>query len=469
MYDTALPRLSAAELLVHYRRRTLSPVEVTDAVLAHIEALDPQVNAFCLVDIDGAKTQAKAAEARWFQGQPKGLVDGVPTTIKDVILTKGWPTRRGSPTVDPAGPWEEDAPAVARLREQGAVLVGKTTTPEFGWKAVTDSPLTGTTRNPWNVALTPGGSSGGAAVAAALGMGALHLGTDGGGSIRIPAAFTGVVGLKPSFGRVPAYPLSPFGTVAHLGPLTRTVEDAALMLTVMAQPDHRDGLALPFDGRDYRVGLARGVAGLRLAFSPDLGGHPVAAPVAQAVAQAVEVLADLGAQVERVAVDWGDVAEIFRYHWYAGAAAVVGPMNPLVRQQLDPGLQEVAALGATFGLMDYLKAVERRGALGLQIDRLLTRYDALLTPAVPIAAFAVDCEVPNATMTRWTDWTPFSYPFNLSQHPACSVPCGLTTAGLPVGLQIVGPRHDDALVLRAAQALAGAKPWSLPDAPRRMA
>jgi aspartyl-tRNA(Asn)/glutamyl-tRNA(Gln) amidotransferase subunit A len=210
--------LSATELLRLYRARQLSPVEATRAVLARIERFDPVVNAFCLVDGDLALAAARASEARWQRGEPCGLVDGVPATIKDLILTEGWPTLRGSLAVARDQPWAEDAPATARLREQGAVLIGKTTTPEFGWKAVTDCALTGITRNPWNTSKTPGGSSGGAAVAAALGMGALHVGTDGGGSIRIPAGFTGIFGLKPSFGRVPAYPPSPFGTLAHVGP-----------------------------------------------------------------------------------------------------------------------------------------------------------------------------------------------------------------------------------------------------------
>ncbi|MDH3596510.1 MAG: amidase family protein, partial [Rhodospirillales bacterium] len=244
--DPAL--LTATELLTRFRAGSLSPVEVTEAALARIEAHDTALNAFCLVDAEQALAEARRSEERWRIGAPKGRLDGVPASIKDLLLTKGWPTLRGSKALDPDQPWDEDAPAVARLREHGAVLLGKTTTPEFGWKGVTDSPLTGVTRNPWDPSRTPGGSSGGAAAAVATGMGALAIGTDGGGSIRIPAGFTGIFGLKPSFGRVPAYPLSPFGTVAHLGPMTRSVADAALMLTVLAEPDPRDWYALPVDG-----------------------------------------------------------------------------------------------------------------------------------------------------------------------------------------------------------------------------
>ena len=314
--DPAL--LSAAELRQLYRTRQLSPVETTRAVLERIERLDPQVNAFCLVDEERALAAARAAEARWHRGEPCGVIDGVPATIKDLVLTRDWPTLRGSLAIEPEQPWDEDAPATARLRAQGAVLIGKTTTPEFGWKAVTDCALTGITRNPWDTDKTPGGSSGGAAVAAALGMGVLHVGTDGGGSIRIPAGFTGVFGLKPSFGRVPAYPASPFGTVAHLGPLTRTVGDAAVMLNVLALPDSRDWFALPYDGRDYLIGLEDGVRGLRIAFSPTLGFADVEPEIADLVAGAVGVFVELGASVEQVDVVMDDPLEVFAPHWYVG-------------------------------------------------------------------------------------------------------------------------------------------------------
>src|SRR5262252_6455739 len=219
--------LTATDLLDHYRRRTLSPVEVAQAVLDRINALQPSLNAFLLVDAEGALGAAKASEARWRKGAPLGIVDGVPTSVKDIMITRGWPTLRGSKTVSRDQPWDEDAPMVARLREAGAVLLGKTTTPEFGWKAIGDSPLTGITRNPWNRQHTPGGSSAGAAVAAATGMGPLHLGSDGGGSIRIPSSFTGVFGIKPTHGLVASSPPSPFAVVSHTGPMTRTVDDAA--------------------------------------------------------------------------------------------------------------------------------------------------------------------------------------------------------------------------------------------------
>src|SRR5687768_14854986 len=315
--------LTATELVDAFRKSTLSPVDVTRAVLERIERFNPVFNAFILVAADEAIEQAKASEARWMSGQAKGLMDGVPVSIKDLILTKGWPTLRGSKTIDPKGPWNDDAPATARLREHGAVIVGKTTTPEFGWKGVTDSPLTGITRNPWNKAKTPGGSSGGAAAAIAAGMAPLAVGTDGGGSIRIPCGFTGIFGIKPSFGRVPAWPLSPFGTVAHVGPMTRSVADAALMLNVLALPDARDSHALPYEPRDYRAGLGGGVQDLRIAYSANLGYAKVDAEVDKLVRDAVKVFAELGARVEEKHPGFDNPEPIFRVHWFAGAVALV--------------------------------------------------------------------------------------------------------------------------------------------------
>jgi aspartyl-tRNA(Asn)/glutamyl-tRNA(Gln) amidotransferase subunit A len=453
--------LTATELLDGYRKHQLSPVEVTRAVLERIEKLNPVLNAFNLIS-DRALDDAKASEARWMAGQPKGLLDGVPVSIKDIILTKGWPTLRGSKTVDPKGPWNDDAPATARLREHGAVLLGKTTTPEFGWKGVTDSPLTGITRNPWNPAKTPGGSSGGAAAAVASGMGPLAVGTDGGGSIRIPCSFTGLFGIKASFGRVPAWPLSPFGTVAHVGPITRSVSDAALMLNVLALPDARDWHALPFDARDWRTGLDQGVSDLRIAYSPDLGYAKVDAEVAAIVRKAIDVFTDLGARVEEKHPGFENPEAIFRTHWFAPAAALVGAIPAEKRKLIDPGLLEVAGEGAKIGAAEILDAQMKRGALGAHMNLFHRDYDLLVTPTLAVAAFDVGQEFPPGKK-RWIDWTPFSFPFNLTQQPAASIPCGVTKAGLPVGLHLVGRRYADALVLRTARAFESARPIALPD------
>ncbi len=460
---TDLCTFTATELLAAYRTKSVSPVEAVKASLARIRRLDPVLNAFVLVDAKAALAAAKASESRWMKGQPRGLLDGVPVSVKDLLLTKGWPTLRGSKTVDRKGPWKDDAPCVARLREHGAVLLGKTTTPELGWKGVTDSPLTGVTRNPWNPAKTPGGSSGGAAAGLASGMSPLALGTDGGGSIRIPCAFTGLFGIKPSFGRVPAWPLSPFGTVAHVGPMARSVRDAALMLNVLALPDDRDWFALPHDARDFTLGLEDGVRGLRIAYSADLGYAKVDREVAALVAKAVRTFADLGAHVEAKDPGFDDVGPMFRTHWFAGAAHIYAKLTPAQRRIIDPGLRDIALQGAGIPLMAYLDAVQQRGALGVHMNRFHRRYDLLVTPTLPIAAFEAGREFPAGKgYARWTDWTPFSLPFNLTQQPAASIPCGFTRAGLPVGLHIVGPKHAEALVLRAARAFESAHPLRMP-------
>jgi aspartyl-tRNA(Asn)/glutamyl-tRNA(Gln) amidotransferase subunit A len=465
--DTAmtddLALLTATALVEGYREGSLSPVAATEAALARIDAHNPGLNAFNLVDREGALAAAAESEKRWGLGVPRGRLDGVPTSVKDIVLAAGWPTLRGSLAVDPDQDWSEDSPAVARLREHGAVLLGRTTTPEFGWKGVTDSPLTGITRNPWDLSKTPGGSSGGAAAAVATGMGALAIGTDGGGSIRIPAGFTGIVGHKATFGRVPAYPPSPFGSLSHVGPMTRSVADAALMLTVLAEGDPRDGLALRPDGTDYTSGLDHGVEGLRIAFSPTLGGFRVEPAVAGLVAAAARRFADLGATVEEADPDIPDCGPIFMTHWFAAAADLLGSLSEAQRAKLDPGLLEVAAIGAEYGLLDYLSAARQRMAVASTMGCFHQDYDLLLTPTLPLTAFEAGRDFPfDGDGKAWVGWTPFTYPFNLTGQPAISVPCGLAPDGLPVGLQIVGARYADSLVLRAAYAFEQAQPFVLP-------
>jgi aspartyl-tRNA(Asn)/glutamyl-tRNA(Gln) amidotransferase subunit A len=450
---TDLALLPATELLAGYRAGHFSPVEVTRACLDRIALLDGTLNAFCLVDGPAALAAASAAEGRWRRGEPLGLVDGVPASVKDLVLTRGWPTLRGSLALSRDQAWDEDAPAVGRLREHGAILLGKTATPEFGHKGVTDSPLTGITRNPWNPELTPGGSSGGAAVAAATGMAALNLGTDGGGSIRIPASFTGVFGLKPSFGRVPAHPQSPFGTIAHVGPITRTVADAALFLRVISHPDARDWHALPHGDVDFLDGLDAGVEGLKIAYAPTLNGLPVSPEVASAVGRAARVFADCGAEVEEIIFNLPGASEMFETLWTVGAATVVAGFTEEQQRLMDPALSATAARGNLVPVLDYTAQLQARARLGSEMKRFHERYDLLILPTLPGVAFAAGEDHPGAKKGgAWVDWTPFTYPFNLSQQPACSIPCGRTAAGLPIGLQIVGDMHDDACVLRTARA-----------------
>jgi aspartyl-tRNA(Asn)/glutamyl-tRNA(Gln) amidotransferase subunit A len=451
--------LPATDLLKLYSELELSPVEATEAALRQIELHNPRVNAFCLVDAEQALSRARESEERYTKGRPRGRLDGVPASIKDLILTRGWPTLRGSRTIDPNQEWHEDAPVAARLREHGAVLLGKTTTPEYGWKGVTDSPLTGSTVNPWALARTAGGSSGGSAAAVALGMGPMSVGTDGGGSIRIPAAFCGIVGLKPTYGRVPLWPASPFGTLSHAGPMVSTVADAALMLDVLAEPDVRDWTSLPPERVAYANAIEGGVEGLRVAFSPDLGYVGVQPEVQEAVRAAARVFEDMGARVEETDPGFRDPLEMFNVHWYAGAANALRDHGERLREMMDPGLIEIANEGAGYSALEYLEAASRRSEIAIHMGRFHAEYDLLLTPAVPVPAFEAGREVPaGSPHGRWTTWTPFTYPFNLTQQPAASVPCGFTSAGLPVGLQIVGAKYEDALVLRAAHAYQTANP-----------
>ncbi|MER0244624.1 amidase [Streptomyces sp. HSW2009] len=454
---TDLCDLKAVQLIEGYTARTVSPVEVVRAVLDRIATIQPLVNAFTRVDAEEALHAAGESAARWARGEPCGLLDGVPVAVKDMLLLRGGPTLRGSLTVPVRGPWSEDAPAVARLREHGAVFLGKTTTPEFGWKGVTDSPKDGVTGNPYDPALTAGGSSGGSAAAVAWGAGPLSLGTDGGGSVRIPASFCGVFALKPTYGRVPLYPASPFGTLSHVGPITRDAADAALLMAVISGPDWRDWSQAAPQVDDFRAAIDQPLAGLRIAFAPTIGGARVDPEVAAAVRRAVALLADLGAVVEEADPGFADPVEAFHVLWFSGAARVVQPLDAERRALLDPGLREVCAQGAAYSALDYLAAVDARMALGRAMGRFHSRYDLLVTPTLPVPAFAAGVEVPPGWPgRRWTGWTPFTYPFNLTQQPAATLPCGLTAGGLPIGVQLVAARHADALVLRAAHALYGA-------------
>ncbi|AFY31159.1 amidase [Calothrix sp. PCC 7507] len=459
-----ITNLSASELVSLYQQRSLSPVEVTKVALERISTYNHLVNAFALVDEESSLAAARASEARWLQGKPLGIVDGIPTTVKDLLLTKGWPTLRGSKAITPNQSWSEDAPAVARLREQGAVFIGKTTTSEFGWKGVTESPLTGITRNPWNLDLTAGGSSGGAAVAAALGMGTFHLATDGGGSSRLPAGFTGVFGFKPSFGRIAGYPSAHTGTLFHVGVLVRNVTDAALMLNAIAHPDPRDWYALPDDQEDYVGELNRGVAGLRIAYSPNLGYAEVEPEIAALVKTAVNVLAQQGAIIEEVDPGFENPYKIFRTFWVTGAAKLLRSFSPEQKALVEEGLRANAQEGDRISLAEYLSANDAREDLGRYMQHFHQTYDLLITPTLPVTAFPVGQTSPQSSLyPQGLNWSPFTYPFNLTQQPAASVPCGFTQNGLPVGMQIVSAKYRDILVLRAAKTYENFQPFRTPE------
>lgn len=458
---TSLAEHEAHVLVRRFGAGETTPSEALATALAIIGAHDDSVHAMVLTDPGSAQRAAAAADERWAAGRPAGPLDGVPMTIKDMLLTRGWPTRKGSTLIGANGPWEEDAPAVARLRDAGAVFLGKNTTPEFAWKGVTDSLLEGSTGNPWGAGLTSGGSSGGAATAVGLGMGSVSVGTDGGGSVRIPASFTGTVALKPTFGLIPIYPPSAYGTLSHAGPMTRSVTDAALLMDVITGGDPRDWFAMPTPSGSYLDGLDEGIEGLRVAFSPTLGGLGENDPeVEAAVRAAVDVLAGLGARVEEVDPELPDGTDAFHLLWFTGASKVLEGFGPGALDRVDPLLAENVRRHAETSASSYLDATTMRMDMGVVMGRFHEMYDVLVTPTMPIAAFPRGQNSPDGWPSPlWTSWTPYTYPFNMTMQPALTVPCGFTSDERPVGLQIVGPRHADRLVLRAGRAYEAATPW----------
>jgi len=463
MSSTELGFTSATELARLIRAKALSPVELTRAVLERIERVNPVVNAFCTLTADIALTQAREAERAVTSGAPLGPLHGIPYSIKDLNFTKGVRTMGGSFIFERRVP-DTDSAFVPRLQKAGGIFLGKTTSPEFGWKALGDSPLTGITRNPWNTAMTTGGSSAGGAAAVAAGLGPLHQGSDGAGSIRIPSAFCGIYGLKPSYGRVPMWPVSNNDYTTHNGPMTRTVADAALMLSVMAGPDDRDRTSLEGPADDYVGKLRRDLKGLRVAYSPDLGaGLRVDPEIATAVRAAVRAFEDLGCVVEEVKPTFTDSYETIRVMWSAHEAGIYGPFVAEWRARMDPGLVACIEDGMRVSLVDYIQTRDRKMAFWDSVRPLFETHALLLTPSVSVAAFEVGrlnpAHFPQHTWD-WFPWASFSYPFNFTGQPAATVPAGFTAAGMPIGLQIVGRRFDDLTVLQASAAFETARPWA---------
>ena len=447
---TQLHELTASDLLAGYRSKAFSPVETMKAVLARIAAVDSQINAFSLVDADAAIARARESEARWLSGMPMGALDGVPVSIKDLLLTKGWPNLWGSLTAD-SMPGQIDAPSVARLREAGATLFGKTNTPEFGHKGVTDSRRHGITRNPWNLAMTPGGSSVGSSAALAAGMGPLSLATDGGGSARTPANFAGVVGFKPTHGRIPVFPASTWGQLTTPGVMARSVEDVARMMSVVSRPDLCDPLARPDNDQDYLASLNGGVKGLRVAVSMAMGHGRVDAEVAALVRKAAQRFEDLGALVEEKDPVIADPFPIFLGYMLAGVAYSVGLVPADRRHLLEPLVLQMYEAGKNTLATDYVRNTKDAADLTRALHLFHQDYDLLVTPTNSVAAFPAGQNGPNEDREGpLVSWSPGLFPLNLAGAPGISVPCGHTKTGLPVGLQIAAARGRDDLVLRAA-------------------
>ncbi len=455
---------SAVELARMIRMKEISPVEVVTAFIRRIEAVNPKVNAFCTLTFDSALEAAKQAERDVMEGKPLGTLHGVPFSVKDLIHTKGVRTMRGSKIYEHFVP-DDDAPLVERLKEAGGIMMGKTTTPEFGFKGTTDSPLTGVTRNPWNLEMTPGGSSGGAAAQVAAGMTPLAVGTDGGGSIRNPASLTGLYGLKPTFGRVPVYPASSLDSLSHAGPMTRTVEDAALMLSVMAGSHEADSLSLEAVPDDYVGKLHEGIKGLRVAWSPNMGFVPVVEKeVAEITARAARAFEELGCHVEEL-TDTGleDTLSIHVPLWLSGLGGMLGHYLPEWESQMDPLLVSWTKIGLEVSAADFVRAQIQRSELRDKLRRFFQNYDLLITPTLPVAAFKAGVSSQEGlkdSAVDYRNWSPFSSIYNLTHVPAASIPAGFTRDGLPVGLQIAGRRFADLTVLQASAAFESVRPWA---------
>jgi Asp-tRNA(Asn)/Glu-tRNA(Gln) amidotransferase A subunit family amidase len=462
MGDDALCWMPASVLAGAIARRKVSPVEVVNAVLARIEKLTG-LNAYVTVDAEGAMRAARVAERAVMRRHGKlGPLHGVPFSVKDLVPTKGVRTTFGTPLHRDNVP-DEDAPAVARMKAAGALMIGKTNTPAFGWIGITTNLLFGVTRNPWRLDRTPGGSSGGAGAAVAAGLAPLAIGTDGGGSIRKPAAFTGIFGLKPSYGRWPVYPASGAWSLSHAGPMTRTVKDAALMMNVCSGPDERDPHSLPAGHVDYVRALRSDLDGLRVAYSDTLGFAPAVDPeVRDATASAARELKRFGCRVEPVDPRWPSPFECWRTIFFGGIATRLAPYLDR-REQIDPGLLAIVDEALTYSPTRFVQAWFDRLAWWEHARRFFTTYDLLLSPTVACPAFRTGIEYPaeigGVPVTREAA-SAFTFAFNLTGQPAASVPCGFTRDGLPIGLQIVGRRFDDAMVLRASAALEAVIPWA---------
>ncbi|MFQ5896947.1 MAG: amidase [Candidatus Methylomirabilia bacterium] len=464
MANDELCWMSAVELAGAIRRKRVSPVEVVSAVLARIERLNPTLNAYCTVTAEAARRAARAAErALMRKGARLGPLHGVPFSIKDLLITKGVRTTWGSRLYDDHIP-SEDAPAVERLTAAGGILVGKTNTPAFGWIGATHNLVFGITRSPWNPEQTPGGSSGGAGAAVASGMAPLAVGTDGGGSIRIPASFSGIFGIKPSFGRVPVYPFSAAWSLSHAGPMTRTVADAALMLNVLAGPDERDLASLPAQQIDFLKSLrGKSLKGLRVAWSPDLGYATVDPEVQTVCEKAARQFREFGCRVEAAGPGWPSPHEAWEVIFCGGIATRLAPYLPERRQEIEGGLVRIIEDALKWSPTEYVQAWFDRLTFCDHVRKFFARYDLLLTPTVACPPFRVGIDNPAEIAGRPIPiygWIPFTYPFNLTGQPAASVPCGFTRDGLPIGLQIVGRRFDDQTVLRASACFEAAQPWA---------
>ncbi|WP_372387258.1 amidase [Xanthomonas axonopodis] len=442
-----LPYASAAELSMLYAQRVVSPVDVAREVLNVVDRLNPVVNAYCHLDRSLTLRMAADSEARWMNGAQLGPADGVPYGIKDNLYVRGLPTGFGSRALEQLSSSEFDSPAQARLIEAGGVLIGKTTTSELAWKGTADNPRTGVTRNIWNTELTTGGSSGGAACATAAGMGTFHVGTDGGGSTRIPASFCGVVGMKATFGLVAAWPAGPMLTLSNVGPIVRTVSDLKVLSKIIMQPDARDWNYVPLP-RLIRSSV-KSLHGLRIGLHLDDACEPC---VRQAVLNAAEELKSQGAEIVAAQLPLQGAKEIIKKLWEAGTAWLIANIPVEKRELMDAGLRASGQRGDMSTLPEYYKAMVDRQAFGEAMLRYFKQFDLVITPTLPIDPFAAGRDAPaDAPSQDWLDWNPYTYPFNLTRQPAISLPVGVSEKGMPIGLQLVAGLYQDEWLMDVAE------------------
>ena len=464
-------RTDAATLARQIKTKERSAIEVTDAVLGRMEVLEPYLHAFCTPTPDLARDTAKSIDAQLAKGEAVGPLAGVPIGIKDLVATKGIKTVMGSALYKDFIPDEDDI-VVERLKEAGAVIIGKTNVPEFGYSGVGHNPVFEATRNPWNLAMTSGGSSAGSAASVASGVSPFAIGSDGGGSVRIPAAHCGLYGIKASMGRVPLYPgcrderypgISSWETLEHIGPISRTVTDSALMLSVLCGPDPRDRYSIPAADFDYVDAVGEGIEGLRIGYSEDWGYAAVDPEVRRVVSEAVKVFDnDLGCTVERADPGWS--SEVGGTFWALVAADTdLAGMRKMIagrEHEISPHL--VDFLSRPWTAEDFTNADNQRRALCNKMWRYMANYDLLLTPTLAVPAFPLYMQGPEiieGRMVPSADWLCFTFPTNMTGQPAASIPAGFTKDGLPVGLQIIGRHLDDRTVLRASGAFEKARPW----------
>jgi aspartyl-tRNA(Asn)/glutamyl-tRNA(Gln) amidotransferase subunit A len=462
--------MTASEIARAVRTKKLSAVEVAKAALARMDALEPDIHAFCTPTPELALAQAQAVDRVVMAGGDPGPLAGVPFGIKDLISAAGIRMAGGAPAYENFIADEDDV-VVERMKRAGAVVLGKTNVPEFGYSGVGHNPLFETTRNPWNLEMTPGGSSAGSAAAVAAGMCPIALGSDGGGSVRIPAAHSGLFGMKASMGRVPLYPgcrdelypgFSGWESLEHIGPLSRTVADGALMLSVIAGPDDRDRLSLPPAEFDWNDALRGSIKGMRVAYSADWGYAPVDPEVREVVGAAVKVFEkELGCVVEEAHPGFTDPFEAF-WALVAQETDLVG-MRKFVEQHGDRMSRHlVDMIMRPWTAEDFTNANLKRKEVTNKMWRFMRNYDIVLTPTLAVPPFPINIQGPekiDGHMVSTTQWLAFTFPLNMTGQPAASVPAGFTRGGLPVGLQIIGKHLGDATVLRAASAFEAAHPW----------